>query len=123
MRRGPCLFLTSFVHAWRGLKAAARERNFRLELASAALVLLAGLGLQASAGEWALLLLAIFWVLGMEAMNSAVETLADRVSRERDPLIGRAKDIAAAGVLLAAIGAAMIGLIVFLPKLATVAGL
>lgn len=113
--------LKSFAHAWHGLKVAARERNFRIELAAAALALLGGWLLGADASEWALLLLAIFWVLSMEALNSAVETLADRISRERDPLIGRAKDIAAAGVLLAATGALAIGLIVFLPKLATLA--
>lgn len=108
-------FLAGFAHAARGLKGAISQRNFRVELAIAGLVLLAGWQLRISATEWALLVLCIFWVLSMEAINTAVETLADRVSHERDPLIGQAKDIAAAGVLLAACGAALIGLIVFLP--------
>jgi diacylglycerol kinase len=119
---GLAAFLAGFVHAFRGLEAAARQRNFRIELAVACLVLIAGWQLGVGAGEWALLILCIFWVLGMEALNTAVETLADRVSRERDPLIGQAKDLAAAGVLLSAIGAAVIGLIVFLPRLATAGG-
>lgn len=110
-------FLAGFVHATRGLKVASRQRNFRIELAAASLVLLAGWQLQVSASDWALLVLCIFWVLGMEAINTAVETLADRVSREREPMLGRAKDIAAGSVLLAACGAAVIGLIVFLPRL------
>jgi len=109
--------LASFGHALRGIGLAGRERNFRIELAAAGLVLLAGWQFRVGAGEWALLILCIFWVLGMEALNTAVETLADRISRERDPLIGQAKDLAAAGVLLAAIGAALIALIVFLPHL------
>ncbi len=114
-------FLAGFGHAARGLGMAARGRNFRVELTVALLVLIAGWRLEVSAGEWALLVLCIFWVLGMEAVNTAVETLADRVSRERDPLIGQAKDLAAAGVLLSAMGAAVIGLIVFLPYLTELA--
>ena len=101
----------------RGLGVAARQRNFRVELAAAGLVLLAGWQWRVSAGEWTLLILCIFWVLGMEALNTAVETLADRVSRERDRLIGQAKDLAAAAVLLSALGSAVIGLIIFLPHL------
>lgn len=110
-------FLAGLGHATRGLGMAARGRNFRVQLAVALLVLIAGWQLAVKAVEWALLVLCIFWVLGMEALNTAVETLADRVSRERDPLIGRAKDLAAGGVLLSAIGAAIVGLIVFLPHL------
>ena len=114
--------LASFGHALRGIGLASRERNFRIELAAAGLVLLAGLQFRVSTAEWALLILCIFWVLGMEALNTAVETLADRISRERDPHIGQAKDLAAAGVLLSAIGAALIGLVVFLPHLSPAMG-
>lgn len=67
--------------------------------------------------EWCLIVLCIVLVLAMEAMNSAVEYLADKVSPEHDPLIGKAKDIAAAAVLLSAIGAAVVGLLIFVPKL------
>lgn len=114
---GIAAFLAGFVHAGRGIALALRQRNFRIELAVACLVLLAGWQLRVGADEWALLVLCIFWVLGMEAINTAVEALADRVSRERDPLIAQAKDLAAAGVLLSAVGAAIVGLIVFLPHL------
>lgn len=118
---GLSTFLAGFVHAARGLRDASRQRNFRVELAAAGVILVAGWHFRVSATEWSLLVLCIFWVLGMEALNTAVETLANRVSRERDPLIGRAKDLAAGGVLLAACGAAVIGLIVFLPHLARLA--
>ena len=52
-----------------------------------------------------------------EGFNTAVECLADKVSPEYDPLIGRAKDIAAGAVLLFVIAAVAVGLIVFIPKL------
>lgn len=112
---GFAVFLAGFVHAGRGIALASRQRNFRVELAAACLVVLAAGWFRVSAVDWALLVLCIFWVLGMEAMNTALERLADRVSRERDPMLGQAKDLAAGGVLLAALGAAVIGLIVFLP--------
>jgi diacylglycerol kinase len=55
----------------------------------------------------------IVWVA--EAINTALEFLADEVSVEKRELIGKAKDAGAAGVLLASIGAAVIGLIIFVP--------
>lgn len=112
-------FLRSFVFAWRGLShLAASQRNFRLHLFLATpLVIAAAAWLDLAAWEWAALIFAIALVLGLEAMNTALEILADRVSREHDPLIALAKDAAAAAVLLGALGAAVIGLVVFLPHL------
>ena len=101
---------------------AAGQRNFRVHLAATTLVLIAGRYFGVSAGEWSVLLICIFWVLGMEALNSAVEALADRVCPGQDPLIGRAKDMAAGAVLLSAIGAAAVGLVVSLPYLGLVSG-
>lgn len=112
-------FLRGFAYAIRGLgMLAASQRNFRVHLAAALLVLVAGGWLRVSAADWALLAICIFWVLAMEAINSALEVLADRVCREQDALIGRAKDMAAAAVLLSATGAAVVGVLVFLPYLA-----
>lgn len=51
-----------------------------------------------------------------EAFNTALERLADRVTRERDPLIRVAKDVAAAAVLLFVFASVAVGLIVFIPK-------
>jgi diacylglycerol kinase len=67
--------------------------------------------------EWCALVSAIALVWAAEALNTAVELLTDLVQPERHPLAGRAKDAAAAGVLLASIGAAVIGALVFLPRL------
>ncbi len=76
----------------------------------------AGLLLRIDRGEWLWLVLAIGWVWTAEAFNTAIERLADRVTPERDPQIGIAKDLAAAGVLISAVGAAVIGLLVLAPK-------
>ena len=57
-----------------------------------------------------------------EALNTAVEFLADEVTLERRERIGQAKDVAAFGVLVAAVGAAAVGVLVFAPRLLELAG-
>ena len=73
--------------------------------------------LHLSPTEWIIITLCIGLVLAAEAVNSAIEALADRVSAEYDEAIKRTKDLAAGAVLLLAIASAIVGLIIFLPKL------
>lgn len=106
----------SFVYAWQGLTTLVRnEHNARIHLVVAALVLIAGMFFDITAIEWCLIVLAIGLVISAEALNSAIETLADKITEEYDPLIGRAKDFGAAAVTVMALAAAIIGLIIFLP--------
>ncbi|MCF6176309.1 MAG: diacylglycerol kinase family protein [Victivallaceae bacterium] len=67
--------------------------------------------------EWALIIFAIIIVWMAEASNTAIEFLADSITKAQHPLIGKAKDVAAAGVLVTAIGAAIVGIIIFCPYL------
>ena len=67
--------------------------------------------------EWAVLVLAIGLVWLAEGVNTALEALGDAVSADPNPLVGRAKDVAAGAVLLASIGAAAAGLLIFVPRL------
>lgn len=107
-----------FVYAWRGLvHLIASQHNAWIHLAAAALVIAAGASVGLDRWEWAWLILAIGLVLAAEAMNTAIEALADAVAPEFNEGVGRAKDVAAAGVLILALTAAIIGLIVFLPHL------
>lgn len=111
-------FLRSFVHAGRGCAALFRtERNALIHLLATVLVVAAGGVLRIERWEWCAIVLAIAIVLAAEAINTAVETLLDRIHPERHPEIGAAKDLAAGGVLLAAGGAAVVGAIVFGPRL------
>ncbi len=106
----------SMTYAINGLKILWREQhNCRVHLFVTALVLVFGLMLSISATQWILLLLLIALVWVAEALNTAVEYLCDKVTMEHDPLIGKAKDVAAAGVLIASIIAAAGGLLLFLP--------
>lgn len=75
-----------------------------------------GAALGISVGEWCLVLLCCGTVLAAECFNTALEKLADALHPERHPLVGQAKDVAAAGVLLLALASAATGAIVFLPK-------
>jgi diacylglycerol kinase (ATP) len=107
----------SFGHALRGLAAFAREPHARIHFVAALAVAALAVWLRVSRGEAALLALAIGLVLAAEALNSALEALADRVAPDHHPLVAKAKDIAAGGVLVAALAAAVAGLFVLGPRL------
>jgi len=86
-------------------------------LAAATLLTIgAGLLFSLAAPEWCAVILAIALVWAAEGLNTALERLTDLVSPQFHPLAGKAKDIAAGAVLLAAIGAFCVGLVVFLPR-------
>jgi undecaprenol kinase len=117
-------FLRSFGFAAAGIvSTAAREQNFRVHLVAAALAIVAGIALRIDATEWALVVVAIAGVLALELLNTAVEAVVDLASPERHPLAERAKDAAAGAVLVGAMGAAMMGAIIFVPRLAAAVGL
>jgi diacylglycerol kinase (ATP) len=110
--------LASMRCAARGLvDLLASEHNARVHAAATLAVVVAGLLLRVTAVEWALLVGAMALVWTAEALNAAVERLADVVRPGQDAGVGRAKDLAAGGVLASAIGAALIGLLVFVPRL------
>lgn len=105
------------MYAGRGIKALIGEHNARIHAVIAAIVVIAGFVLKISCREWIAIVLCIAAVIGAEAFNSALEVLADRITCEIDPLIGRAKDLAAGAVLIVAIGAVIVGLLIFIPKI------
>jgi hypothetical protein len=80
-------------------------------------VVIAGFLYRISSTEWLTIILCISLVIGMEAMNTAVEWLTDLVSPEYHPLAGKVKDVAAAAVLITVIGAVVAGLIIFIPRM------
>ena len=111
--------LHSFKYAFQGVSYLFRnEHNAWIHLFITACVIAAGFLLRVSTNEWIALIFAIGMVLAAEAFNTAIEALADVISSNYNQLIKRAKDVAAGGVLLAAIAAVVIGLIIFIPKLA-----
>ena len=116
-RRRP--WRAKFREAFRGLKLGVRgHSSFFVHFFIAALVVTAGLLLGCALLEWCVLLGCIGLVLTAELFNSALETLfrgLDAATKER---VWPALDIAAGAVLLASITASVVGLLIFLPKLA-----
>lgn len=111
--------LRSFQFALRGLGVMLRtQHNAWIHAAATVAVALGGFCFHLSAAEWCWIVLAVAAVWSAEAMNTAFEFLADATSPGFHPLIGRAKDVAAAAVLLTAAGAATIGGLVFWPYVA-----
>lgn len=110
----------SFLNAFRGINSAIiTQPNLRIHFIIATLVILASVYLQVSIFHILVLLLTISLVIVAEMINSAIEFLADAVTLEHNEFIKQAKDISAGAVLLSAIFAALIGLIIFVPKLIT----
>jgi diacylglycerol kinase (ATP) len=108
--------LKSMGHALDGIRTLLRDQhNAWIHALATVAVLAAGFYFYVSSTEWIALILAITIVWVAEALNTALEYLCDVVSPEFHPLVRRSKDIAAGAVLIAAMGAAAVGLIVFLP--------
>lgn len=91
------------------------QHNARIHALATIVVVIAGALIRISPTEWALIALAILCVWVAEALNTAIEFVVDLVSPDHHPLAGRAKDVAAGAVLVAAIGATIVGGIVFGP--------
>lgn len=113
----------SFRCAFRGVAHVVRsQHNAWIHAGATVAVVLGAVILQVSAFEWTVLVLAIAGVWSTEALNTAVEAIGDALSLERHPMIGLAKDAAAGAVLLAAIGAMLVGIFIFGPRLLRLLG-
>ena len=111
-------FYKTFGYALEGIRTGIRkERNMRIHTAAMILVVFAGTVLELSALEWCICLILFGLVIALELVNTAVEAVVDLVTEERKPLAKIAKDTAAGAVLTAAFMAAVIGCIIFLPKI------
>lgn len=108
----------SFGYAFQGIWAVIRkERNMKIHCCAAVLVTICGFIFKISRTEWLVCLLLFALVMSLEAVNTAVESAVDLVTLKKDPKAKLAKDAAAGAVLISACFAAVIGIIIFLPKL------
>ena len=119
-RSWPRKFHAAFV----GVKLGVRgQSSFFVHFFFATVVIVAALVLRVSTAEWCLLVLAMTGVLAAEMFNSALEWLARAITDREDTRIAGALDIGSAAVLVAAMGAVVIGLLVFVPRLMLLLGL
>ncbi|MCJ8163791.1 diacylglycerol kinase family protein [Pontibacter sp. E15-1] len=106
----------SFKFAFKGIAAVFRsEQNMHLHIIASVLVTGMGYWFDVTRLEWCMLALCIGLVWMAEIFNTSIETLTNLVSPEHHVLAGKTKDLAAGAVLMAAITAAVIGLIIFVP--------
>jgi diacylglycerol kinase (ATP) len=108
----------SIRFALRGMRSMlASQHNAWIHAAASIVIIAAGIFCRLDRIEWCFIVIAIMAVWAAEAMNTALEFLCDVASPEFHPLVEKAKDVAAAGVLIVAIGAIVIGLLVLGPHL------
>jgi diacylglycerol kinase len=113
--------LRSFGFALEGVSYLIRtQRSAQIEIVIGVAVIAVAAWLGISAIEWAVLVLAMAFVLALEALNTSIELAVTLASPERHPLAKAAKDVAAAMVLIAAIGSVLVGVIVLGPRLASI---
>ena len=110
--------ITSFKYAFQGVFSAIKtERNLKIHISIMILVIIAGIFLKISKMEWIICIILFGLVIGGEMLNSEIETVVEIAM----PVINRiskfAKDVAAGAVLIFAISSAIIGLIIFIPKI------
>lgn len=118
----PALTFTGRVRSIRCALAGIREmifsqHNARIHAAATFMVTAAGLHFELTRADWCWIVLAVTSVWTAEALNTAFEFLTDVASPSFHPLAAKAKDVAAGAVLLTAIGAAIIGFLIFSPYL------
>lgn len=110
--------INSFRYAIEGFISSFKtERNMKIHILAMIVVVILGFYFKLDIVEWCFITLAIALVIGAELFNTAIETIVDMVSPEKNPKAKLAKDISAAAVLALAIGAVVIGVIIFIPKI------
>jgi diacylglycerol kinase len=111
-------FLQGFVYAFEGVGHVVRtQRNARVHLLFAVLVVVGGLYFRVTAVEWAILAITVSLVFGAEMFNTALESHVDLATSVSDPRAKAAKDAGAGAVLVTALGAVVVGVAIFGPRL------
>lgn len=110
--------VNSFKYAFDGFKQSLKtERNMKIHIIIMLLVILCGFIFKISKLEWIICIILFSAVISGELFNTAIETVVDIAMPEKNDKAKIAKDVSAAGVLIIAISSAIIGLIIFIPKI------
>ena len=110
--------INSFKYAVQGIFTSFKtEKNMKIHILIMLLVIIAGILLKISKLEWIICIILFSIVIAGELFNTAIETVVDMVMPDKNEKAKIAKDISAGAVLVLAIGAAIIGIMIFLPKI------
>lgn len=116
-------WVNKFRLAFRGVKIGVRgQGSFFVHFFAAAAVVTAGVVMQVSREQWCLLVLCIAAVMSAEMFNSALEAFARAVTDVHNSHVADALDIGSAAVLLVSVGASVVGVTVFLPRMVEMIG-
>ena len=109
--------INSFKYAIEGFISSFKtERNMKIHVLAMVIVIALGVFFKLDKIEWCIVTITIVAVLSAELFNTAIETVVDMISPEKNAKAKLAKDISAAAVLVLAMGAVIIGAIIFIPK-------
>ena len=114
----PLKHTNTFINAANGIGyAIQQEVNMRIHAVAAGTAIATGCMLGLSAMEWGIVIGCIVLVISLELVNTAIEVLCNLITTDFNSQIKIIKDVAAGAVFIAAIGSAIIGAIIFLPKI------
>ena len=117
MRAKTKKILNSFKYAFQGIITSFKtERNMKIHVIML-LVIIAGILLKISNIEWFICIILFTLVISAELFNTAIETVVDMITTEKNEKAKIAKDVSAGAVLILAIGSAIVGLMIFIPKI------
>ena len=110
--------INSFKYAIEGVTTSLKkERNMKIHILIMCLVIVAGIVLDITKLEWCVCIILFGLVIGAELFNTAIETTVDMITSEKDEKAKIVKDVSAGAVLVIAISSAIVGLIIFVPKI------
>lgn len=110
--------LKSFKYAFDGIYTGIKEeQNMKIHIIIMILVIIFGIMLKINTTEWIICILLFGLVISMELMNTAIENTVNLITKEKNQQAKIAKDVAAGAVLASAIVSAIIGLMIFVPKI------
>lgn len=113
--------LKNFKYAFEGIFTGIKEeQNMKVHIVIMILVIIFGIMLKISTIEWIICIVLFGLVISMELINTAIENTVDLVTKEKNEQAKIAKDVAAGAVLVSAIASAIIGLIIFVPKVISI---
>ena len=110
--------INSFKYAINGIISAFKtEKNMKIHVLVMILVIILGIVMKLTNIEWIICILSFGLVIGAELINTAIETTVDIAMPEKNEKAKLAKDVSAAAVLIFATTSAIIGLMIFVPKI------
>ena len=111
-------FIKCFKYGFEGILTGIKEeQNMKIHIIIMILVIIFGIMLKINTTEWIICILLFGLVISMELMNTAIENTVNLITKEKNQQAKIAKDVAAGAVLASAIVSAIIGLMIFVPKI------